>query len=52
MGTAFTIDDRIQILNDWDSIAVSKWPLSYRRDERNWRLSNGKRFHAAAHSLK
>ena len=52
MGTAFTIDDRIQILNDWDSIAVSKWPLSYRRDERNWRLSNGKRFYAAAHNLK
>lgn len=52
LGTAFAIDDWIQILNDWNSIAVSKWPLSYRRDERNWRLSNGKRFHAAAHNLK
>lgn len=48
LGTAFAIDDRVLILNDWDSIAVSRWPLSYRRDERNWRLSNGKRFHATA----
>lgn len=51
LGTAFAIDDRILILNDWDSIAVSKWPLSYRWDERNWRLSNGKRFHTAAQNL-
>lgn len=52
LGTAFAIDNLIQILNNWDSIAVSKWPLSYRRDERNWRLSNGKRFHAAEQNLK
>jgi len=32
------------ILRDWDSVAVSRWPLSYRRDSRNWRLSNQKRF--------
>lgn len=51
LGTAFAIDDRVLILNDWDSIAVSRWPLSYRRDERNWRLSNGKRFHAAEQNL-
>lgn len=25
-------------LLDWDSISVSRWPLSYRNDERNWRL--------------
>jgi hypothetical protein len=31
------------ILRDWESVAKSKWPLSYRRDERNWRLSNGRR---------
>ncbi len=23
---------------EWDSISVSRWPLSYRNDERNWRL--------------
>jgi mannosyltransferase OCH1-like enzyme len=32
------------ILRDWDSLAVSKWPLSHRDDARNWRLSNQQRF--------
>jgi mannosyltransferase OCH1-like enzyme len=32
------------VLRDWDSLAVSKWPLSHRDDARNWRLSNQKRF--------
>lgn len=26
------------LLADWGSIARSRWPLSYRNDERNWRL--------------
>lgn len=52
LGVAFPIDNRIQILNDWNSIAVSKWPLSYRQDERNWRLSNGKRFYTEVQNLK
>lgn len=51
LGTAFAINDPVLILNDWDSIAVSRWPLSYRQDKRNWRLSNGKPFHAAAQKL-
>ena len=25
-------------LGEWDFISVSRWPLSYRNDERNWRL--------------
>lgn len=25
------------LLDDWDSIAVSKWPLEYRSSDRNWR---------------
>jgi len=25
------------LLSNWDSLSVSKWPLSYRNDERNWR---------------
>ena len=25
-------------LAKWDTLAVSRWPLSYRNDERNWRL--------------
>lgn len=47
LGATSAIDDRVLVLHDWDSTAVSRWPLSYRRDERNWRLSNGKRFHVA-----
>ncbi len=27
----------IQILTDWDEKVVSKWPLDYRKDIRNWR---------------
>lgn len=52
LGAASAIDDRILVLHDWDSIAVSRWPLSYRRDARNWRLSNGKRFRGTAQDLK
>lgn len=29
-----------QFIKNWDSISQSKWPLSYRNDERNWRLWN------------
>jgi hypothetical protein len=28
------------IARDWEKISTSKWPLSYRNDKRNWRLSN------------
>lgn len=35
---------RVTVLRNWDSIGISKWPLSYRADGRNWRRSNGKRF--------
>ncbi len=28
----------VTFLRDWDAISVSRWPLSYRDDERNWRL--------------
>ena len=27
----------IEILTDWDEKVVSKWPLDYRNDMRNWR---------------
>jgi hypothetical protein len=30
----------ILILKNWEDIAISKWPLSYRNDSRNWRHSN------------
>jgi len=38
------VEGGLMILRDWDSFAVSKWPLSYRNDARNWRLSNQRRF--------
>ncbi|WP_158624565.1 glycosyltransferase family 32 protein [Corallococcus sp. CA041A] len=28
----------VEILCDWETIAVTQWPLSYRNDARNWRL--------------
>ena len=28
------------VLHDWEDVASSRWPLSYRDDTRNWRLSN------------
>ena len=29
------------IMADWEEIAVTRWPLSYRNDKRNWRLAGG-----------
>ena len=39
-----TKENLILVLTDWEDIAESKWPLSYRNDARNWRLSNGQNF--------
>jgi len=38
------VESGLVVLHDWDSLAVSKWPLSYRDDARNWRRSNQQRF--------
>lgn len=38
------VDNFLKVLPNWDDTAISKWPLSYREDARNWRLSNQKRF--------
>ena len=38
------IDQGLVVLRDWESFAVSRWPLSHRNDARNWRLSNQERF--------
>jgi hypothetical protein len=32
------------VLRDWESLAISRWPLSHRTDSRNWRLSNRQMF--------
>jgi mannosyltransferase OCH1-like enzyme len=41
------IESDLMILRDWDSFAVSRWPLSYRNDARNWRRSNQQKFNGA-----
>jgi mannosyltransferase OCH1-like enzyme len=38
------IERHVAVLRDWDSFAVSRWPLVHRNDTRNWRLSNQQRF--------
>lgn len=38
------IGSDLVVLHDWESLAVSRWPLSYRDDVRNWRLANQKKF--------
>lgn len=32
--------EEIEIQHFWENFAASKWPLSYRNDKRNWRLSD------------
>jgi mannosyltransferase OCH1-like enzyme len=39
------IERHLVVMHDWDSFAVSRWPLTHRSDARNWRLSNQQRFH-------
>ncbi len=33
-------DPGFAFVTDWDQVALSRWPLSYRCDERNWRRWN------------
>jgi len=41
------VEQNILVLHDWEQIAPSKWPLSYRNDARNWRLSNSQPYQEA-----
>jgi hypothetical protein len=34
------IERALLVLRDWENIAKNRWALSYRNDQRNWRLSN------------
>jgi len=36
------IEKALLVLYDWEDIAITEWALSYRNDERNWRLSDRK----------
>jgi len=33
-------EEALLVVHDWEEVSTSKWPLSYRSDKRNWRLSN------------
>ena len=35
------------VVHDWEKTSTSKWPLSYRSDKRNWRLSNQQAYRAS-----
>jgi mannosyltransferase OCH1-like enzyme len=39
--------DAMMVAHDWELTSTSQWPLSYRNDSRNWRLSNQKAYRAA-----
>ncbi|MDD5216841.1 MAG: glycosyltransferase [Candidatus Omnitrophica bacterium] len=34
------IEQTLLVLHDWENIVKNRWELSYRNDERNWRISN------------
>jgi hypothetical protein len=38
------IENTLLVLPEWESTAISKWPLSYRNDARNWRLANSQEY--------
>ena len=38
------VEQLLHVLRDWEGIATTKWPLSYRQDERKWRISNRQSF--------
>lgn len=40
-------EDALLVMHDWEKISTSKWPLSYRNDTRNWRLSNQQTYRAS-----
>lgn len=42
---SFEVESNLLVLRDWESFAISKWPLSHRNDNRNWRLSNQQKFY-------
>jgi hypothetical protein len=38
--------EALLVVHDWETVSTSKWPLSYRNDTRNWRLSNQREYQA------
>jgi hypothetical protein len=40
-------EEVLLVAHNWEQISTSKWPLSYRNDKRNWRLSNQQAYQAS-----
>ncbi|MES2373382.1 MAG: glycosyltransferase [Bacteroidota bacterium] len=40
-------EEALLVLHDWEKTSTSEWPLSYRNDKRNWRLSNQQTYQAS-----
>jgi hypothetical protein len=40
-------EETLVVVRDWEKTSTSKWPLSYRGDNRNWRLSNQQAYRAS-----
>lgn len=40
--------DAMVVAHDWELTSTSQWPLSYRNDSRNWRLSNQQAYRASS----
>lgn len=40
-------EEALLVVHDWEKTSTSKWPLSYRSDKRNWRLSNQHAYRAS-----
>lgn len=41
-------EEMLLVVRDWEKTSTSKWPLSYRNDKRNWRLSNQQAYISSA----
>jgi len=40
-------EETLLVVHNWEKTSTSKWPLSYRNDNRNWRLSNQQTYRAS-----
>jgi len=45
-------EETLLVVHDWEKTSTSKWPLSYRSDKRNWRLSNQQAYPSSSRAEK
>ena len=43
-------EETLRVVHNWEKTSTSMWPLSYRNDKRNWRLSNKQTYRAIGQS--